>query len=597
MIYFPEGCISMPFDGITIAAVCRELDLQLKGHRIERIYQPEKDEIIISTRNHKSSSRLLISANPQWARLHSTESRRQNPSTPPAFCMLLRKYLEGGKIKAVRQVDFERIIHLRVEAPNNFMEWKEKILVCEFMGKHSNIILINPETGVIIDAIKKYSHEVSTYREVLPGKQYVFPPSQGKLNPREASYDEFARRLWQQQNQDIARALFAIYSGLSPFTAREICSQVGLDPCYPAEQCGEFEIAALFRTCQSMIQQVTTGDIRPTVLGSRRGVVEFAPYEISATAGGILVSSFSSINQAADYFFTEKLSRVRLDSLKTNLLRSLRSSLEKAYRRAMLQEGDLVQAEAGTKYRLWGELLTTYAHQLQKGQTRSTLEDYYSGETVEIDLLPHLSPIENAQKYFKLYNKARASAHHAQARLQVTREEIDYLESVVVALEQAATLAELEEIIEELEKEGYVKGRKEPRRLEERSQPRVFISSDGLKILAGRNNRQNDRLTLKESAQNDLWLHAKGIPGTHVIVHLPKHVKSIHQVPDRTLEEAALLAAYYSKGNDAGKVPVDYTFRQNVKKPKGAKPGMVVYENYWTIYVSPSDPRLEKLLK
>ncbi|NLU49871.1 MAG: fibronectin/fibrinogen-binding protein [Syntrophomonadaceae bacterium] len=588
----------MPFDGLAIAALCRELGPQLENQRIERIYQPEKDEIIISVRRRKDS-RLLISANPRWARFHTTNERKENPAVPPGFCMLLRKHLEGGRIKAITQVDFERIVEIRVEALNDLLEWTDKVLVCEFMGKHSNIILLDPETGTIIDAIKRYSNEVSSYREVLPGKPYIAPPSQGKLHPLKASLEQVAERLWREPGRSLSQAIFAVYSGFSPFAARQVCHQAGLDPDLPAGECGEFEISTIFAACRSLVEQVTTGYARPTVLVSRQGeAVEFAPYTlIPDNRDSSTCIPFATTSQLVDSFFQEKLTRARMDSLKTNLLRLVKSHLDKSYRRRFLLEEDLAQARASEKFKLWGELLTAYAYQLKKGRAKVELHNYYTGEPVTIDLQPHLSPIDNAQRYFRAYNKAKASIYHASMRLRTTDDEIVYLESVAVALQQAETAIELDEIVEELGKEGYIS--EKTRRFcpsGERSKPRVFTSSDGIQILVGRNNRQNDQLTMRESDRNDLWLHAKDVAGSHVIIRLPKYVKDIHQVPDRTLEEAALLAAYYSKARGEEKVPVDYTFRQNVRKPKGAKPGRVLYENYWTIYVNSSDARLGRMV-
>ncbi len=590
----------MPFDGVTVAAVCRELNDELYQQRIDKVYQPEKNELVILIRGRRGNCRLLISAHPRWARMHTTETRKENPSRPPTFCMLLRKHLEGGKIKAVEQVGFDRIVHLRIEALNEFMEWQEKVLVCEFMGKHSNIILMEPEKGIIIDAIKRYSHEVSTHREVLPGKLYIPPPSQGKLDPRSMSWKDFTERCWEDPDRVISRALFNACAGLSPFTARELCLQSALSPGLPAGECGELELSRLFQGCSELIQQVTDGEVEPSVRTAGSDVVEFAPYPLALEKAGEEVQTFTSINQATDWYFQDKMAGERLNSLKTNLMRDLRNLLQKAYRRAMFQEGDLVQAEGNEKYQQYGELLTAYAYQLQKGQPVAVLEDFYTGKPVEIKLEPHLTPIENAQRYFRRYEKAKATTRHARARLRNTREEIEYLESVMVAVEQVDTLAEAEEIIEELESQRVFKKKKKSRpsrQPETRSQPRSFTSSDGLEILVGRNNRQNDRLTLKEADRNDLWLHTRQIPGTHVIVRLPAQMTSIDEVPDQTLEEAAMLAAYFSKASQSEKVPVDYTFRYNVRKPKGAKPGMVIYDNHWTIIVNPGDPRVQRLLQ
>lgn len=588
----------MPFDGFTIKAISSELNEELLDARIDKIYQPEKDEIILTVRKYKGNTyKLLISANAKWARMHISTDKMENPNTPPSFCMLLRKYLEGGKIKAVKQVDFERIVHIEIEALDDFREWKPKTLICEFMGRHSNIILVNPETNTIIDAIKKYGSELSSYREVLPGKEYIAPPSQDKLNPSASSFEDFVSFVWKNSDKTIAEALFNTYSGISPKSSEEICINTGIDPHLPAEECGEYELSKIYQKVQEILDSINNKNYTPTVIyKNSRHPLDFAPFPIG-TAVNVKAETFYSMNTACDEFFKEKMRLIRLESMKTNLLKNLKDFLNKAYKKQEHLEQDFMKAEENKKYKEWGELLTAYAHQYKKGDTKAVLEDFYTGEKVEIDLDPRYTPVQNAQRYFKIYNKSRNAIKHLEELMRKNQEEINYLESVAIAIREAESLEELEEIIEEIEKEGYIKEKKKrSKNAIIKSSPRRFISSDGLEILVGRNNRQNDILTLKQADKNDLWLHTKDIPGTHVIVKLPPKIKSIHEVPDATLEEAAALAAYYSKAKEADKVPVDYTFRSNVKKPSGAKPGMVIYDNYWTIIANPHDERIKKLL-
>ncbi len=590
----------MPFDGLTISALVAELDPLVKDCRIEKIFQPEKDEIVLALRKPGESVRLVISANPRWYRLHLTGERKENPATPFAFCMLLRKYLEGARIKEISQVDSERVVNIRCEALNEFLEWKEKVLVCEFTGRHTNIILVDPETNTIIDALKRFGADTNSYREILPGHLYVSPPAQNKLEAEKTPYEQFVARVWEQGSASVFKALFDTCAGVSQATARYICLTSGVDPDQPVDECGDFELSRLFVNWHSLWAKAKNRQSSPTVLVGAHGVMEFSPFSLLPAAKqqtGEKVLAFSSVNQAADYYFQNKIKQEKASSHKQNLLRNVKVFLEKAYRKALSQEGDLAQAEKTLPYRVWGELLTAYGHQIKKGATEVQLLDFYTGEPVTVSLLGHLSPIENAQRYFRLYAKGKAQAAHAQKRLQETQQEIAYLESVQLALEQAETLEEIVEISEELEREGYIKKEKrKPSRQADRLGPRTFLSTDGYTILVGRNNLQNEELTLKTSSHNDLWLHAKDAPGSHVIIKLNKNTKNINDVPDRTLEEAALLAAYFSRNRDADKVAVDYTFRNNVKKPKGSKPGMVVYDNYWTIYVNLKDPRLKTIL-
>ncbi len=584
----------MPFDGFTIAALCAELDQTLAGARIDKIHQPEKDELMFSIRMaHGGNHRLLLSANPRWARMHLTTSRKANPPRPSAFCMLLRKYLEGGKIRMVKQSGFERLVMIDIEALDDFREWAIRRLICEFTGRHSNLILVNPETGIIIDAIKKFGSEVNSYREVLPGRPYVAPPGQDKLNPVETNYEDFCAGIWNHEETALSQALFALFSGISPFTAREICLMSSINPALPAAQSGEYELGKLYQQVKELLHKVQSGTSQPSVCFHNGMPAEFAAYPVEASPR----RDFDSINSACDYFYTAKLDALRLESWKTNLSRHIKLILDKAYKKRFYQEGDLKSARDQESYKTWGELLTIYAYQLEKGMTEAVVEDYSSGEKVTIPLDVRYSPIQNAQRYFKIYNKSRKTIAHLESLMAANQLEIDYLESVLLSIQQAESGHDMEEISEELERDKGGKGKSKGKRTTARTVPRRYLSSDGMEILVGRNNRQNDSLTLKQSDTQDIWLHAKNIPGSHVIIRLPRKIRSIYDVPDAALEEAALLAAYFSKARQSEKVEVDYTFRSQVRKPGGAKPGMVIYDNYWTIVVNPQEDRVTSLLE
>jgi predicted ribosome quality control (RQC) complex YloA/Tae2 family protein len=590
----------VPFDGFAIRALCRELNLELNNARIDKIHQPERDELNIAIRHLKSGNqRLLISANARWARFHLSNERKANPTQPSSFCMLLRKYLEGGKIKEIKQLGMERIIHIRIEALDDFKEWNDKLLICEFMGRHSNIILVNPENGVILDAIKKYGSDVSSYREVFPGKEYISPPTQNKLDPATAKWEEFTAAMWNQaENTDLATAIFNVYTGISPYSAHRICLQCNLDPSSPVGQSGEFELDKLYYYIRKLLEDIDHGRFTPMVhYNQKKQPIEFSIFEAHDDPAISFSNNYQSMNEACNNFYGQKMSLLRLDSMKTNLLRNIKERLDKYYKKRFLQEGDLSKALENEIYKTRGELLTSYAHLFVKGDTQAVLEDFYSGEKVAFPLDPRYTPIQNAQRFFKIYNKSRGAQKHLEVLMAQNQQEIDYLESVTVAVQQAENPAQIDEIVEELEKEGYMKaGSGKGKKREERSQPRRFNSSDGLLISVGRNNRQNDWLTLRESDRSDLWLHTKNVPGTHVIIKLPANIKTIHDVPDQTLIEAATLAAYYSKAGQSNKVEVDYTFCYNVRKPNAAKPGMVIYDNYWTILADPCSELLTNLL-
>ena len=593
----------MPFDGLTITALSYELNSHLVGSRIDKIHQPEKDELIINMRGYKTTNRLLISANARWARMHLTEEKKENPSQAPNFCMLLRKHLEGGKIKSIQQSGLERIVHIRIEALNEFREWKEKILVCEFMGKHSNIILLDPENNTIIDAIKKYGSDISSYREVLPGKEYIVPPPQDKLDIRTADFAAFVQKMWdQEEDTSIYRALFATCTGLSPYSARNICQQAGIPPLRPIGESGEYELSRLYEKTRNLVFALQSGESSPAIQWKKNEPFEFTPYFPAIDNPEIKLSEYESMNLACSTYYESKLQQIRFEEKKRILTKKVKNKLERAYRKKFLQEGDLARAQERKKYKEWGELLTAYAHLYKKGDLEAKVYDFNTGEEITLPLDPRYTPIENAQHFFKLYNKGRGTERHLRKRMQQNQADIHYLESVLVAIQAARSITPILEITEELEKEGYIKtkkkkpGQQKKKSSPQRSRPHRFVSSDGLEILVGRNNRQNDWLTLRHANREDLWLHTREIPGTHVIVKLPPTISSIEEVPDKTLQEAAGLAAYFSKASEAAKVPVDYTFRSNVRKPAGARPGMVIYDNHWTINVNPQAAEIEALL-
>ncbi|MDR1616831.1 MAG: NFACT family protein [Syntrophomonadaceae bacterium] len=585
----------MPFDGITIHALCPELENSLINSRVDKIHQPEKDELVFSIHHPQSGNlKLLISANARWARMHLREGKSKNPAAPSGFCMLLRKYLEGGKIKSIKQLGWERIVHITIEALNDFREWRTLTLICEFMGKHSNIILVNPETGIIVDAIKKYSHELSSYREVLPGNAYVYPPEQSKIDVTQTDRDKFCAAIWENENSSLFQALFNSCAGFSPFAAREFCYHALLDPYSPADQCGPSDIYKLLRIIQETVRNIEDGSEPASVLYAGKKPEDVAGYSVNSHSAGGKAVYFSSASEACTVFFTKRMEITRLESIKNNLTRNIKDHLQKAHRKKFLQSSDLAQAEKNMSYRVWGELLTAYAHQIQKGEPRVILSDFYTSEPVEITLAPHLTPMQNAQKFFKIYNKSVKTIKNLEKLSLQTQANIEYLDSVLLALEQAETIPQLEEIIEELEKENFIKvknrgniKKKHAEPLVSKSSPRRFISAEGWEILVGRNNRQNDLLTLKTAGRHDLWLHVKNQAGTHVIIKNPSSVQDLAHIPNRTLETAAALAAYYSKASQAEKVEVDYTWRKNVHKPAGFRPGLVIYTDYRTIIANP----------
>ena len=582
----------MPFDGLTISHLVSELNNQLAGQRIEKVYQPEKDLLTLVVRQKKGSSRLIISINPRWGRMHLSQERRENPTQPTAFCMLLRKHLDGAKILEFVQQDFDRIIWLKVEALNDLLEWQEKILICEFTGKNANVVLVDPRNNLILDGMKRYGHELSSHREVQPGVYYLSPPSQNKLNPACCDYSTFCKVLWAENySSSISAALFRTINGFSPVTCKELCHLVGVKPDSPVGECGDYELTKLYNMISSLASKKT-----PILIEGVNGPEEYFTFSPTNQEGKTPIEC-DSINQAMDHFYTFKLAQSRLESLRSNISRNVKTLLDKAYKKLFFQEGDLQQAQKSESLRVSGELLTTYGYQITKGQSKVILPNFDGQGETEIELLPHLTPQQNAQRYFKQYAKAKKARNRLQEFIEHNRQEIRYLESIQAALDKTSSIEEIEEIVYELEEQGFAKSKSRTKSRPAVSSPRHFMSTDGLNIWVGKNNRQNEILTLKISRKTDLWLHAQGYAGAHVILELPPSVTSIDEVPVSSLEEAAIVAGYYSRGKDAEKVAIDYTFRSQVKKPRNSRPGMVIYENYWTINVNPSDPRLSAILR
>lgn len=580
----------MAFDGMVLAAARAELEDKLTGGRIDKIHQPEKDELILAIRLPGENIKLLISAHAQNPRIHLTSQTKVNPMTPPLFCMVLRKHLEGGRITRLEQPNFERILRIHVEATDELGNLGEKILICEIMGKHSNIILLEPVSNIIIDSIRRVPHFISRHREVLPGRSYITPPEQEKLNPLQVEEDSFKKLIYASPLETrLDKALLKNITGLSPQTCREIVYRSNLPADNTLDCCGVYELQRLWEEFSKVASMAKLKEFEPTLVRDEKGnVLAFSAIDLTLMTG--LPREHGTMNQLLDKFYLERHGEGLLSRQKNKLLRVINTELERNEKKLAIQEETLLAGEGTEKLRLWGELLTANLYKLEAGLEEARIANFYDPEEGEviIPLDPQLTPAENAQYYFKKYNKARDSKSIILEQRDQTITEINYLESIVTSVEVGETLGELAEIQEELQLQGYLKektptkaGRK---KVKTEIKPLAFQSSDDLEVLVGKNNRQNDLLTLKLARAEDIWFHVKDIPGSHVILR-----KSANgQTPDRSLLEAAALAAYYSKARESGKVPVDYTLRKHVHKPNGAKPGMVIYENQHTVWVTPS---------
>lgn len=586
----------MALDGITTSAIVSELKAALLGGRIDKIHQPLADEIRMSIRGLGSGAKkIIISANSAHPRIHLTESSRENPMTAPLFCMVMRKHIAGGKIIDIVQPNFERIIILRIESANEMGDITTKNLILEIMGKHSNLILTD-ETGKILDSIKRVTHEKSSVREVLPGKEYVFPPSQDKKNPLLAEQADFLFSLHLQEGRRLQEFLYQTYTGISPVMAGEICTRAGLDASDSCQETTLENSERLFAAFEKTMQEVKAADFCPAIYYQKENnrIVDFAVL-IMQQFQGLAAKPFPSVSALLEGFYQERDNAAHIRQKAQDMRKLVTNHIERCVKKKEIQLKTRRETKGMDLWKKKGELLTANIYAVPQGVTTFKTIDYYEESMPEIEIAidPAKTPAENAQKYFAKYNKAKRTLAALEIQEKQNNEELAYLESVLNALENAKEDADLSEIRTELAESGFIrrqaqkKGQPKPKR----AKPLRYISSDGYEILVGKSNLQNDELTLRTAEPTDLWMHTKDIPGSHVIIR----TNGQSELPEATMEEAANLAAFYSKAKNSSMVPVDYTQRKNIKKPNGAKPGMVIYLTNKTIYITPDEARIQQM--
>ncbi len=585
----------MALDGITTSAIVSELKADLLGGRIDKIHQPVADEIRMTVRIPGSGARkLILSANSAHPRMHLTESSRENPMTAPLFCMVLRKHLAGGKLIGILQPDFERIIILQVESANEMGDITTKSLILEIMGKHSNLILTD-ENGKILDSIKRVTHEKSSVREVLPGKQYVFPPSQNKKNPLLAVQEDFLQGLHLQEGRKLQEFLYQTYTGISPVMAGEICTRAGLDASDACHQITEAAALQLFSVFSQTMEEIRKEQYLPAVYYQENGrILDFAVLKMTQFKS-LPQKQYESISALLEGFYQERDNAAHIRQKAQDMRKLVMNHIERCVKKKEIHLKTRQETKGMELWKKKGELLTANIYAVPQGVTTFRTVDYYEEAMPEIEIAidPAKTTAENAQKYFAKYNKAKRTLAALETQEKQNEEELVYLESVLNALENAKEDADLSEIRTELAESGFLrrqvqkKGQQKP----QRSKPLHYISSDGYEILVGKSNLQNDELTLRTAEPTDLWLHTKDIPGSHVIIR----TGGKSELPEATMEEAANLAAFFSKAKNSSMVPVDYTQRKNVKKPNGAKPGMVIYLTNKTIYIHPDEERVKQM--
>ncbi|MBP2100713.1 putative ribosome quality control (RQC) complex YloA/Tae2 family protein [Enterococcus rivorum] len=564
----------MSFDGVFTHKMVAELSQQLISGRISKIHQPYENEVVLVIRAKGKNQKLLLSAHPSYARVQLTEIGYANPETPPNFVMMLRKFLDGAILESIAQIDNDRVIHFSFNKRDELGDLQNIVLVVELMGRHSTIVLINKETGKILDAIKHIGSSQNSYRSLLPGVEYIDPPKQEQLNPFIAK-DERVFEILSKAPELNGRYLQQYFQGLGKDTAEELA--------YRLSQRSNEKMLVWKNFWQTINENG-----QPTLTTSSKKEF-FTPIPFVSLEG--VQQNFESFSQLLDTFYGGKAEKDRVKQQGGELIRKIDNELKRNQNKRKKLEQTLIDTESAENFRRDGELLTTFMTQVPKGATSVQLPNYYDEDNLlEITLNPALTPNQNAQKYFQKYQKLKNAVKIVHSQIEQTNQEINYLESVISQLE-LATPMDIQLIREELIEQRYVKKRgPKKNKQEKKSKPEEFCSSDGTSILVGKNNLQNDQLTLRTSKKTDIWLHAKDIPGSHVII-------KDSNPSETTLLEAANLAAYYSKYRLSAQVPVDYVQVKHVHKPNGAKPGYVIYENQKTLYVTPDELLVNSLKK
>lgn len=560
----------MAFDGIVTRAMVRELHDRILLGKIEKVYQPEADELVFHIHTKNGNVKLLASVGSAHARVCFITENPVNPPAPLAFCMLLRKHLQGGRITEITQKDSERIIEISLETLNELGFTMSKKLIFEIMGKHSNIVLVDIASGKIIDSIKRVSFDVNRVRQILPGMIYQYPPAQDKIPFLEISAEQL------EALPADGKAILRSVGGIAPAFAEELALRAGV------------QRSGYLSDVLAAIESPNHADAR-VYLDESGAPIDFYPVALSELEESCTVQHFDDLSSAMEFYFGKKESSNQGRQKSHDLIRSVNALLDKMYLKKKRLSEDLLKAENSEDLRLYGELLTANIHLIQPGMKSVEVTNYYDGSTLTIPLDVKLSPSKNAQHYFKKYGKSKTAIKEKQIQLDENEAEIKYLESVLSFLENTDDVVEIESIRAELVETGYVRRRRQAGGFKEKKYkpaPYRYTLSNGMSVLVGRNNKENDILTFKTAGNKDLWLHTKDIPGSHVIVQ-----SGGVELDEEAVWEAAAIAAYHSKARTSENVPVDYVQIKYVKKPAGAKPGMVIFTNNRTVYVNPAVPK------
>lgn len=577
----------MAFDGITIANIVKELNDTIVDGRINKIAQPETDELLLTIKAPGGPRRLCISASASLPLIYLAQENKPSPMTAPNFCMLLRKYINNGRIVSVSQPKLERIIHIDIEHLDELGDLSRKTLIIEIMGKHSNIIFCS-DKGMIIDSIKHVSAQMSSVREVLPGRTYFIPDTMKKEDPLTIEEPAFIQELVSKP-MPLGKAIYSSFTGVSPVVAEEICCLAGMDSDLSPKELKADHLSHLYRQFTYYFDQVKQKAFAPCIYYAGTEPKEFSSLPFTHFAAYRQVP-YASISEVIRDYYSAKDTVTRIRQKSADLRRVVQTALERNRKKYDLQQKQLNDTRNREKYKVYGELLHTYGYNLKDGAKELEALNYYTNEMIKIPLDPNKTAGENAQKYFDKYNKQKRTYEALTSLIEETHDEITYLESLSAALDIARGEEDLIQLKEELIESGYIRRKYTKKKVKITSRPLHYLSSDGYHMYVGKNNLQNDELTFRFASGNDWWFHAKGAPGSHVIVK-----SEGDELPDRTFEEAGRLAAHYSKNSHAQKVEIDYVEKKHVKKPNGSKPGFVVYYTNYSLVIDSDISGIQEL--
>ena len=588
----------MAFDAGMLACVIHELKSVAQGGRIEKIYQPERDEIILQMRTLAGGKRLLINAGSNCPRIGFTSAQRENPMQAPMFCMLLRKHLTGACLSEIEQAGFERVARLTFDTRDEMGFECKKYLVAEVMGKYSNLIFCDEKMKVIA-SLKTIDFTTSSLRQVLPGMTYELPPAQDKIDPNKTDYEEFSARFDAfPQEKTADKFITSTYLGIATSVAREIV----------ARACGRFDAAVFEAKCEKLysefakvFENMANGAFEPTVILENGTPVEYSFIRLNYYGSNFEYKSFESPSDALDLYFASRDREIRVKQRAADILRLLTNAESRLSKKIDAQEGELADCEKGEQYKKYGDLITANLYKLKRGDKSVELIDYESWneekqdfDTAVIELDSRLSPAANAQRYYKLYNKSKTAKVELAKQLELARTELEYIYSVFDALTKAETTADLTEIRDELYRSGYASKMKGYAASKKQPAPVIaeFVTTNGYRVLCGKNNYQNEYITHKLAERHDYWFHAKNMAGSHVLL-----ITNGEEPPAEDFTDACEIAAYYSKAKGTSSVEVDYLFARGVKKVPSAKPGFVIYHNNWSANVTPNEEKIKRMRK